>query len=526
MPQNDHDQLRTGLQEIVGSEWVSDDQAILESYGKDPGFNTVLRKHGKDPNMLPEFVVLPASAQEIQRLVVLARDHGRCVIPMGTGNNQTGLCVPTRPMTITVDTKRMNKILEIDEVNMTATVEPGVSYARLQQETMKRGLWNGGTPLAPSNHHLISQYHAFYGLWQSALKYSMGIRSIVTMKGVTSRGDFLETGSASVPKAGKFWWYGPGPDLKGLLESTTTGSIWFITEATLKLHPWAGGNWEPEEVIDRPPLPRNHRIYFVEFKEWEDMYNCMYQISHCGIGSHLNLANDTFNSCYTQPTKEMTEKVFQDGYFPKLFIYVVLAGISSERQLDYEERVLMDIIKDTRGILRKDEIADVLSTWHGDAFRSATSMRMGRKGSYHLVKMSELPIDCIERIYRDHMSLVEGTEHYMIDEEMPWVYVHDRGYWALHETDSYFDQSDPAEAERSMKRVTTGLFRMVGEEGNETGWYVCGLEPFTTLYGPKIGPDFHLVLQKVKRAFDPTDTMNPGKLVSMEPPPDQQAASS
>jgi hypothetical protein len=34
------------------------------------------------------------------------------------------------------------------------------------------------------------------------------------------------------------------------------------------------------------------------------------------------------------------------------------------------------------------------------------------------------------------------------------------------------------------------------------------------------------VLQKVKRAFDPTDTMNPGKLVSMEPPPDQQAASS
>lgn len=512
---DDHDLLLKELKKVVGEEWVSDDQAILESYGKDPGFNTVLRKHQKDPNMLPELVILPETTEEIQALIKIAKNYGRCVIPIGTGNNQTGFCIPIRPKTISVDTKRMSRILNIDEVNMTATVQPGVSYARLQQETMKKGLWNGGTPLAPSNHHLISQIHAFYGLWQSALKYSMGIRSIVTLKGITSEGDILETGSSSLPKAGNFWWYGPGPDLKGLLESTTTGSIWFITEATLKLYPWAGGEWPKEEIIDRPPLPANHRIYFVEFKEWEHMYQFYYEVSHNAIGSHMNLCNDTFNSFNTQFTFEESEKKFKEGYFPKLLVYVILAGVSSTRQLDFEERVLMDIIKDTHGILRTDEIKEVLSTWHGDAFRSATSMRMGRRGSYHLVKMSELPLNCVEEVYKEQLSYVQGTEHYMMDEEIPWVYVHDRGYWQLSETDSYFDQNDPAECERTMNRVATGLFRMVSDENNRNSWYLCGVEPFTTLYGPKIGPNFHLMLKKIKKVFDPTDTMNPGKLINM-----------
>jgi hypothetical protein len=66
-----------------------------------------------------------------------------------------------------------------------------------------------------------------------------------------------------------------------------------------------------------------------------------------------------------------------------------------------------------------------------------------------------------------------------------------------------------------MKRVTTGLFRMVTDENNRTGWYICGLEPLTTLYGPKIGPNFHLLLKKIKMVFDPTDTMNPGKLINI-----------
>jgi hypothetical protein len=129
--------------------------------------------------------------------------------------------------------------------------------------------------------------------------------------------------------------------------------------------------------------------------------------------------------------------------------------------------------------------------------------------------MSELPLDCVEEVYKDHMTLVEGTEHYMMDDEIPFVYIHDRGYWQLSETDSYFDQNDPKECERSMNRVATGEFRMVTDENNRTSWYICGFEPFTTLYGPKIGPNFHLLLKKIKKVFDPLDTMNPGKLVKI-----------
>jgi hypothetical protein len=40
-------------------------------------------------------------------------------------------------------------------------------------------------------------------------------------------------------------------------------------------------------------------------------------------------------------------------------------------------------------------------------------------------------------------------------------------------------------------------------------------QSFTSIYGPKIGPNFHLLVKKVKNIFDPGDMMNPGKLVNM-----------
>ncbi len=112
----------------------------------------------------------------------------------------------------------MNRVVGIDTQNMSATLEPYVDYAQLQAEAMKRGLWNGGTPLATTLCKLSSQF-AFAGLWQTDLKYGLFNRNIVSVKMVLPDGDILETGSRCMPRAGDFWEYGPGPDLMGLQRS-------------------------------------------------------------------------------------------------------------------------------------------------------------------------------------------------------------------------------------------------------------------------------------------------------------------
>ena len=172
-----------------------------------------------------------------------------------------------RPDSLMLDLKRMDQIISIDEKNMTAVIQPHVSIARMQVDAMKRGLWNGGTTLAPSSNGLISNM-IFNGIWQSALAYGPGYKSLVNFKVVLPNGDIIDTGSRTMPGAGDFFWSGPGPDLKGVFEWTAYGGLGVITEATVKLHRWVGGDWNVEEVYDKPNLPDNHKIFFIEFPDY------------------------------------------------------------------------------------------------------------------------------------------------------------------------------------------------------------------------------------------------------------------
>jgi len=238
----------------------------------------------------------------------------------------------------------------------------------------------------------------------------------------------------------------------------------------------------------------------------------MYEIAHSGIGTHLNTAMDAWNAYFTQPTQELSEKTFREGKWPKNFIYVVLAGISSQRQLDYEEKVLRLIVKKTRGKFR-DDLREVLSTWHGDAFRSGDSTRMTRHGGYAITRITESQIETIEAIHNAHMEIIAKYPHYILDEETPEIYVYDRGYFSINETDNYYAQSDIEEV-KSARRQTIDAFITHTKE-DKLGWYIH-VEPLTSIFGPEIGPNFHLWLKRVKNIFDPNDIMNPGKLINMQ----------
>ncbi len=498
------------LSDVVGQDFITDDLTIRHTYSKDASLASVWRKHKKDLTAIPGLVVLPASTEEVQGVLRICNRFKVPVVTLNTGANMCGLCVPNLADSLVLDLKRLDKILDIDEKNQTAVIQPHVNFARLQSETMKKGLWNGGTPLAPGVAGVLTNM-MFNGIWQSALAYGQGMKSLINLKVVLPNGDVINTGSRSLSEAGDFWWSGPGPCLKGIFEFTHYGALGVVTEATIKLHKWVGGEWQQEQAYDRPPLPKNHRIFYIEYEDFPAMETGMYEIAHSGIGTHLDTAMDAWNAFLTQPTQALSEKTYRDGMWPKHFIYVVLAGISSKRQLDYEETVLRIIVEKTKGTFR-DDLREVLSTWHGDAFRSGDSVRMTRHGGYAIQRINLSQIETIGKIHQAHQEIIENVPHYILDEESPEVYVYDRGYFCINETDNYYDQSSTVEVKSARRQTIEAFIRHTKED--ELGWYIH-VEPLTSIFGPKIGPNFHLWLKRVKNLFDPNDIMNPEKLVVM-----------
>lgn len=93
-----------------------------------------------DLTALPDLVAFPGSAGEISQIVRLANRHGFPVVPRGAGTGRAGGSVPIQGGVVLVTT-RLNRILEINPEDMTATVEPGLVTGMLKRAVAAKGLY-------------------------------------------------------------------------------------------------------------------------------------------------------------------------------------------------------------------------------------------------------------------------------------------------------------------------------------------------------------------------------------------------
>jgi glycolate oxidase len=94
---------------------------------------------------LPDAVVLPTSAEQVSRVVKLARRYGLPVVARGAGTGLSGGAIPVEGGILLVMT-RMNRILEVDVENRTALVEPGVVNLALSTAVQSHGLYYAPDP--------------------------------------------------------------------------------------------------------------------------------------------------------------------------------------------------------------------------------------------------------------------------------------------------------------------------------------------------------------------------------------------
>ena len=130
--------IRSELEEIVGEKYISTGEADRLVYSTDWFWLPQMWLDRGERNRPPDFIVHPGSVEEISAIMRVANAYRIPVTPYGGGSGSQGGAL-TNYGGILLDTKRLNKIIEIDEKSLTVTAEAGV---RLEAASSVRS-WSG-----------------------------------------------------------------------------------------------------------------------------------------------------------------------------------------------------------------------------------------------------------------------------------------------------------------------------------------------------------------------------------------------
>jgi 4-cresol dehydrogenase (hydroxylating) len=274
----------------IGADWVFTSEDDLLPYRD--SFSTVWdtpeeRRAGA--------AVAPASVEQVQAIVRIANRYRVPLFPISTGKN-FGYGGPSPNVTgsVVVDLKRMNRVIELDDVRNFAIVEPGVSYFDLYRAIQERDLklWvdcpdpGWGSPIGNSLERGIGYTMPFY---RDHIGASMGLEAVLP------NGEVMRTGMGALPGA-KTWAeyrYGFGPDPAGLFAQ---GNFGIVTKMGFRLMP------QPEHYrTGLITVPK--RADFIDLVRICNYLSDSFLIGEAVYGSPLSaLGNDAaFNAAANRP---------------------------------------------------------------------------------------------------------------------------------------------------------------------------------------------------------------------------------
>lgn len=181
---------------------------------------------------LPDAVVFVENTEQVQQVVKIAWENSIPIIPRAAGTNLVGACI-VKKGGIVLNFSKMNKILEINQENLTARVQPGVVVGNLQAEVEKLGLFY---PPDPSNLKVstIGGSIALSSGGPRTFKYGSTKDYVIDLKVVLSDGQIIETGSNTAKNS-------TGYNLSQLFIGSE-GTLGIVVEALVKLIPKPEGS--------------------------------------------------------------------------------------------------------------------------------------------------------------------------------------------------------------------------------------------------------------------------------------------
>ncbi|MGC9454234.1 MAG: FAD-binding oxidoreductase [Phycisphaerae bacterium] len=215
------DQIVEQLRGIVGEKYVIfGDAEKLEPYSHDEVAESEYAH-------MPDCVVRPESADEIAAIMALANRENIPVTPRGAGSGLSGGAVPIHGGIVLL-CDRMNRILEVDRDNLTVTVEPGVVTNEINDAVSEYGLFYAGYPMSVETCYIGGNVAENAG-GGKAVKYGVTGRYVLGLEIVTPTGQIVQLGGKLVKDV-------TGYNLVQLMVGSE-GTLGIFTKITLKLMP-------------------------------------------------------------------------------------------------------------------------------------------------------------------------------------------------------------------------------------------------------------------------------------------------
>jgi D-lactate dehydrogenase (cytochrome) len=252
------ERLADDLRAIVGPDGVRDDLATRDLFSED------IWSAGEPRVAL---VVSPRSVAEIQGVLQAAAAADVAIAPRGAGMSYTSSYIPASDNTISLDLSRMDRVVKVSGEDMTVTVEPGCTWATLNETLKAEGLrtpfWGPMSGLSSTIGGGISQLNAMLG----AGHYGTSSESVVALTMVLADGSILRTGARGPDGETPFYRH-YGPDLTGLF-CGDSGVFGVKAEIVLRL-------------IKNPP----HEGYAsFSFATGENLLEAMAEMARAGVAS-------------------------------------------------------------------------------------------------------------------------------------------------------------------------------------------------------------------------------------------------
>lgn len=452
------------LQEIVGVENIeeSDASRLAYSYDATPGFQS-----------LPDYIVSPRNTKEVQEIVRLCNEEEIPLIPRGSGTN---LCAGTVPLTggIVLLFKHMNKILEIDEENLTITTQPGATTEAIDQAAAEVGLF---FPPDPGSMH-VSQIGGNIGENSGGLrglKYGVTQDYVLGLEVVLPNGEVIQTG-------GKLAKDVAGYDLTSLFVGSE-GTLGVITEATLKLL----------------PQPETKQAMIALFNDLEAAAESVSAIiAHQIIPATLEFLD--------QPTTRVVEDFSKIGLptEAKAILLIEQDGAPEVVQRDLDK--IASLCKENGAfevtVAKSEKEREELMT-----ARRAALTALSRLKPTTILEDATVPRSKIAEMVK---AIQEIANKYKL---MICTFGH-AGDGNLHPT-CLTDARDQKEMER-VEMAFEEIFKKAVELGGTiTGEHGVGAMKLPYLY-LKVGEAGIEAMKQIKLALDPKQIMNPGKIFPLE----------
>jgi glycolate oxidase len=450
------------LQNIVGARHVLARKVDRVTYSYDATADL--------PRRIPEVVVMPESSAEIQGIVKLAQAHRVAIYARGAGTNLSGGTIPLAGG-IVLSFQRLNRILEIDAENLTATVQPGVVIQELNAAVAPHGLLyppDPGTVETATMGGSVAENSG--GL--RGLKYGVTKHYVMGMEVVLANGDKVRFGGKTVKNV-------TGYEFASLFVGSE-GTLGLITEITVKLI----------------PAPRFRRTLLATFDSIEDAGDTVAGIIKAQvIPATLEILD--------RKTIETVENYAHIGLptGAEALLLIEVDGMA-EAVVEREAEAVIETVARNHGALRRAKSdAERDQFWAArraalPALASLNNTVVLEDATVPRSRITEMLLACaaIGRKY----NLVLGTFGHAGDGN-------------LHPT-ILADKNNGDEMARVHRAVEEIFATALGLGGTLSGEHGIGIAKMRFL-GNELGESGLNLMRTIKDALDPHGILNPGKLV-------------